>query len=129
MPIRAVKPKTRGQEAAPGEAPSVGRRAVDGAAAILGSFSFSHPSRSLAQIAQAAGLPKPSAYRIVSSLVANGLMHQSADGRYELGFRLFELGAIVQSRLVLARVAADAVQTLAAETGETVLLGQVEWSA
>jgi DNA-binding IclR family transcriptional regulator len=108
---------------------AIGPRAVDRAAAILLSFSFSQPSLSLAQLAQAARLPKPSAYRIVSSLVANGLVRQAEDGRYEPGFRLFELGAIVQSRLVLAQVAAAVVQTLAEETGETVLVTQVTWPA
>ncbi len=108
---------------------SIGPRAVDRAAAILLSFSFQQPSLTLAQLAQAAQLPKPSAYRIVSALVANGLVRQAEDGRYEPGFRLFELGAIVQSRLALAQVAADAVQTLAEETGETVLLSQVDWAA
>jgi DNA-binding IclR family transcriptional regulator len=100
---------------------------VDRAAAILLSFSFSQPSLTLAQLAQAARLPKPSAYRIVSSLVASGLVRQAEDGRYEPGFRLFELGAIVQSRLALAQVVAETVQTLAEETGETVLVTQVNW--
>jgi DNA-binding IclR family transcriptional regulator len=83
----------------------------------------------LAQLAQAARLPKPSAYRIVSSLVASGLVRQAEDGRYEPGFRLFELGAIVQSRLVLAQVVAETVQMLAEETGETVLVTQVNWAS
>jgi DNA-binding IclR family transcriptional regulator len=132
----AAKPTAHAAKRVPGkgragttkEAIPIGPRAVDRAAAILLSFSFRQPSLSLAQLAQAAQLPKPSAYRIVSSLVANGLVRQAQDGRYEPGFRLFELGAIVQSRLVLAQVAADAVQTLANETGETVLLSQVDWA-
>jgi DNA-binding IclR family transcriptional regulator len=110
------------------ETAAIGPRAVERAAAILLSFSFRQPTLSLAQLAQAAQLPKPSAYRIVSALVANGLVRQAEDGRYEPGFRLFELGAIVQSRLVLAQVVADAVQTLANETGETVLVSQVDWA-
>ncbi len=111
------------------ETAAIGPRAVDRAAAILLSFSFGQPSLSLAQLAQAARLPKPSAYRIVSSLVTNGLVRQAEDGRYEPGFRLFELGAIVQSRLVLAQVVAETVQTLAEETGETVLVTQVDWTS
>jgi DNA-binding IclR family transcriptional regulator len=119
----------RGRPTGGAKAPAtVGPRAVDRAAAILLSFSLSQPSLSLAQLAQAARLPKPSAYRIVSSLVANGLVRQAEDGRYEPGFRLFELGAIAQSRLALAQVAAGLVQTLAEETGETVLVTQVDWA-
>jgi DNA-binding IclR family transcriptional regulator len=113
----------------PGSKESNGPRLVDRAAAILLSYSFGQPLLSLAQLAEASKLPKPTAYRIVSALVANGLMRQMDDGRYELGFRLFELGSIVQSRLVLASLAEEAVQTLAAETGETVLLAQAEWSS
>jgi DNA-binding IclR family transcriptional regulator len=115
-------PPPRGKE-------NTGPRLVDRAAAILLSYSFGQPLLTLAQLAQAAKLPKPTAYRIVSALVANGLMRQTEDGRYELGFRLFELGSIVQSRLVLASLAEGAVQTLADETGETVLLAQAEWSS
>src|SRR5438067_9828843 len=115
--MRVVKKATAGRRAgAAREIGSIGPRAVDRAAAILLSFSFSQPSLSLAQVAQAARLPKPSAYRIISALVANGLVRQGEDGRYEPGFRLFELGAIAQSRLVLAQVAAELVQTLADET-------------
>jgi DNA-binding IclR family transcriptional regulator len=126
--IRAVKPARGGRRSTTArDVGSIGPRAVDRAAAILLSFSFAEPRLSLAQIAEAAHLPKPSAYRIVSSLVANGLVCQAEDGRYEPGFRLFELGSIARSRLALARVAADLVQTLAEETGETVLLTQVEW--
>src|SRR5581483_8349213 len=126
--IRVVRKAARGRAAPAKDAAAIGPRAVDRAAAILLSFSFSQPSLSLAQLAQAARLPKPSAYRIVSSLVANGLVRQAEDGRYEPGFRLFELGAIAQSRLVLAQVTADTVQTLAEETGETVLVTQVNWA-
>jgi DNA-binding IclR family transcriptional regulator len=125
--IRVVKKAGGRRTGAARETAGIGPRAVDRAAAILLSFSFSQPSLSLAQLAQAARLPKPSAYRIVSALVANGLVRQAEDGRYEPGFRLFELGSIVQSRLVLAQIAADPVQTLAEETGETVLLSQVDW--
>jgi DNA-binding IclR family transcriptional regulator len=126
--IRVVR-KTASRRAAPAKDAAIGPRAVDRAAAILLSFSFAQPSLSLAQLAQAARLPKPSAYRIVSSLVANGLVRQAEDGRYEPGFRLFELGAIVQSRLVLAQVVAETVQTLAEETGETVLVTQLNWAS
>jgi DNA-binding IclR family transcriptional regulator len=127
--IRVVKKATGGRRSGvTREIGTIGPRAVDRAAAILLSFSFSQPSLSLAQLAQAARLPKPSAYRIVSALVANGFVRQAEDGRYEPGFRLFELGSIVQSRLVLAQVAADLVGRLAEETGETVLLTQVDWA-
>src|SRR3954462_13620883 len=61
---------TTRRAAQPKDTAAIGPRAVDRAAAILLSFSFSQPSLSLAQLAQAARLPKPSAYRIVSSLVA-----------------------------------------------------------
>lgn len=118
----------RASDGAAGASP-VGARLVDRAAAILLSYSFSQPTLSLAQLAQAARLPKPTAYRIVSSLVANGLIRQTEDGRYELGFRLFELGSIAQSRLLLTNVTADAVQILGEETGETVLLAQAEWAS
>jgi DNA-binding IclR family transcriptional regulator len=127
--IRVVQKAAARRGGAAKESPAIGPRAVDRAAAILLSFSFNQPSLSLAQLAQAARLPKPSAYRIVSSLVASGLVRQAEDGRYEPGFRLFELGAIVQSRLVLAQVVAESVQTLAEETGETVLVTQVNWAS
>lgn len=56
-------------------------------------------------------------------------MTQGEDGRYALGFRLLELGAVVRESLDLVRTCVPAMERLAEASGETVILGQVDWAA
>jgi DNA-binding IclR family transcriptional regulator len=55
-------------------------------------------------------------------------MTQGEDGRYALGFRLLELGAVVRENLDLVRTCAPGMERVAEATGETVILGQVDWA-
>ena len=47
----------------------------------------------LAEIADLAGLPLPTAHRLVATLVERGYLRRQSDRRYTLGFRLVPLGA------------------------------------
>jgi IclR family acetate operon transcriptional repressor len=80
----------------------------------------------LGEIAEKSGLPKPTAHRLIQSLVSRGLMQRAPDGRYELGFRIYELGVIAQTRFSVGALARDAMEALAAETGETVILSRAD---
>lgn len=102
-------------------------RAVERACAVMNAFSLETPRLTLVDLAQRVSLPKPTAYRIASTLVKAGFMTQGEDGRYGLGPRLLELGAVVGQNLDVVRTCASAVDAIANATGETVLLAEPDW--
>lgn len=104
-------------------------RAIERACALMTAFTIDEPSLTLGELAARVELPKPTAYRIAASLVQSGFMTQSEDGRYGLGTRLMELGAIVRENLDLVQLCGPVMAALAAATGETVLLGQPDWGS
>lgn len=104
-------------------------RAVERACAVLNAFSLETPRLTLVDLAQRVSLPKPTAYRIASTLVMEGFMTQGEDGRYGLGPRLMELGAVVGQNLDVVRTCAPAVAAIAHATGETVILAEPDWEA
>jgi DNA-binding IclR family transcriptional regulator len=67
------------------------RTSLDKAIDILNAFEGPGISRSLTQIVQSTGLPKATAHRLLSTLVARGLVARH-DSRYVLGTRMFMLG-------------------------------------
>ncbi len=79
--------------------------------------------RNLEAIAAASKLPRSTAHRILSALVARRyLRHDPGDG-YRLGPVLIELGFAAQSQLQVAVVARPHMERLALESSETVHLG------
>ena len=103
-------------------------RSVERAAQLLASFTLDTPWLSLAELARRAGLPKATTHRLAAALKASGLLTQASDGRYGLGVRLLELGAIVRENLDALQLCRPAIDSVAAATGETVLLSAVDWS-
>ncbi|WP_068254086.1 IclR family transcriptional regulator [Mycobacterium sp. ACS4331] len=84
---------------------------------------LSTPSLTVAQIAEGVGMPRPSVYRLLSTLEAVGFARPTAAGnRYQLGLRLFELGQIASARNPLVNQARSAMEELARITGESVFL-------
>ncbi|WP_207782370.1 IclR family transcriptional regulator [Phytoactinopolyspora limicola] len=104
-----------------------GVRSVDRALDILTAFSAAYPRLQLRELADIVGLPKPSTHRIAVSLIERGFLRQDADGAYSLGSRLLELGGLVSNTAALAQMTRDAVNQLARETGETVLVAEADW--
>jgi DNA-binding IclR family transcriptional regulator len=102
---------------------------VERACALLSAFSPADPRLSLRELAARAGLPKPTVHRLASSLIAMGFMEHRADGRYSLGPKLGELGAVVRADLDVVSACAHAMDALAAATRETVLLVSADWQA
>jgi IclR family acetate operon transcriptional repressor len=75
----------------------------------------------LGDIALAAGVPKPSAHRILRTLLANGFLESDGAGRYPLGPRLRTLAAGVTAAQADARID-DLLADLSRNTGQTVHL-------
>lgn len=104
-------------------------RTVERACAVLSAFSSTEPRLSLRELAAHVGLPKATVHRLAGSLIATGFMEHGADGRYSLGLKLSELGALARADLDVVTVCSGVLDALAAATRETVLLASADWEA
>lgn len=115
-------------ETRPAPVERAANRSVDRASRLLSVFSLEDPALSLAELARRVELPKATVHRLASALLAGGLLTQGADGRYGLGVKMLELGAIVRENLDIVQLTRPAVEMLARASGETVLVATVDWS-
>jgi len=95
-------------------------RAVERALQILECFDDQHPERGISDIAQAVGLHKATAYRIVTTLVNYGYLEWVAESqKYRLGLELTSLGSKVIRRMDLRQEALPFMKGLVQEWDET----------
>ncbi|MEW6402580.1 MAG: IclR family transcriptional regulator [Chloroflexota bacterium] len=95
-------------------------RAVERALQIMRCFDDEHPERGISEIAQAVGLHKATAHRIVTTLVNYGYLERVADGqKYRLGLELPNLGYKVIRRMDLRREAYPFMKQLVEQWDET----------
>lgn len=95
-------------------------RAVERALQILGCFDDEHPERGISDIAQAVGLHKATAHRIVTTLVNYGFLERMVDDqKYRLGLELPNLGYKVLRHMDLRREALPFMKQLVEEWDET----------
>lgn len=89
-----------------------------------------YPELSLAEIAELDNMPKPTAYRLVSSLEASGFLvktrHTSHDVKYRMGLKLLELGSLVAQQLDYRGIALPYMKRLNLELKETVHLAVLD---
>jgi DNA-binding IclR family transcriptional regulator len=78
--------------------------------------------RSLRALADASGLPRPTAHRLLVSLEAHRLVTRDPAGVFRLGPRLTELAAVAGPELDLASVAGPVLDRLHQASGESVQL-------
>jgi IclR family transcriptional regulator, KDG regulon repressor len=98
-----------------------GLSSVRNAARLLRAFAPTDRDLGVSELATRLGLPKSSVHRLLTTLAAEGLVERTApNGRYRLGLRLYELGAIVSSHLDLHEVVSPYLDDLRNRTGETV---------
>ncbi|MFJ4028922.1 IclR family transcriptional regulator [Paenarthrobacter sp. NPDC089989] len=75
---------------------------------------------SLAGVVRESGLTRPTAYRLLTSLAAEGLVeHEEATGKWVLGPEVFLLGSVAAARFPMEELARPSLRRLAAETGES----------
>ncbi len=94
---------------------------------MLSAFTAAEPRLGLGELADRVGLPKATVHRLAGSLVALGFMRHGEDGRYALGLRLSELGALARADLDVVTACSVILDELAAATGESVMLAAVDW--
>jgi IclR family KDG regulon transcriptional repressor len=99
-------------------------RAVERAMQILSAFDSEHEDRGVSEIAQATGLHKATAHRIMMTLLNGGFLERAPDGeRFRLGIRVVELGLGALRGLDLRRAAFPYMQQLVERFDETCDLG------
>jgi IclR family acetate operon transcriptional repressor len=96
---------------------------VDRAASILECFSRATPELSLPQISSRLGLPKATAFRILTNLVRHGLLeHNAAANLYMLGFGTLRLSDGLLQSLEIRTHARPVMQLVRDAVNETVVL-------
>ena len=93
------------------------------ALALLGAFDEEHRRLTLTELAQRAGLPLPTAHRLVAELVAWGALSRTASGRYVVGRRLWDVGLLAPVQTGLRQLASPYLHDLYGATLATVHLG------
>jgi DNA-binding IclR family transcriptional regulator len=102
----------------PGSNPTVTSKAL----ALLAAFDATHPELTLTEMAQRAGLTLSTAQRRAAELVDWGALERTASGSYQIGLRLWEVGALAPRAMTLVDVAIPFMQDLYVITREHALL-------
>jgi DNA-binding IclR family transcriptional regulator len=120
---KAAVPARRRAGSAPRRA-AVRIQALDRAERLLDIVARHHATGiPLARLAPEAGLHRSTAFTLLSSMVALGLLEPPAEGvGYRLGVKHLARGLVVQRGLGLMACAGDALRALCRATGETVNL-------
>lgn len=90
---------------------------------ILRLFSEESETLGVKEIAERLALPPSSVHRTLEPLVALGLVERAPLRRYRIGTELYRIAARIETRFELIATAKPLVAELAAESGETCLLG------
>lgn len=97
-------------------------QSLDRAFLLIDIIANSNENLSLKKITELADLPKPTTYRILSSLEAWGYVELDERKGYKLGVKFLQLGAQVQEDLDIRKVARPYLKKLNDLTKETVFL-------
>ena len=92
------------------------------ALALVGAFDEEHRRLGLTELASRAGLPVPTAHRLVGELVAWGALARQDDGSYVIGRRLWALGLLAPVNTDLVATASPFLHDLFGATHATVHL-------
>jgi DNA-binding IclR family transcriptional regulator len=90
--------------------------------AVLGAFTRERPALTLSEISRAVAVPLSTAHRLVAELCAWGGLERDEDGRYRIGLRIWELGALAPRGLGLREAALPFMEDLYEVTHENVQL-------
>lgn len=89
---------------------------------ILGLFSDDRLSVSAADVADALGCARSTAYRYLQTLVSTSFLEDAPEGGFRLGIRVMELARLARRGYGLAEIARPVMHRLAHQVSETVLL-------
>lgn len=103
--------------------------AIDKALAVLESLEAAGGRQSLAETTAATGLPKPTVYRILSTLERHSFVRKLPDKNYTFGARIIALGIFAASQNSLLIAARPLLDRLVGSCGETIHLGVLDGTA
>ncbi len=93
---------------------------------VLDAFSAERPELSLTELSRRAALPLTTAHRLVAELVCWGALERAEDGRYRIGLRLWEVGALAPRGLGLRESAMPFLEDLYEVTRQNVQLAVLD---
>ena len=100
------------------------------ASRILSLYSFDKPRFGISEISRALNLHKGTVQGLVRTLTAEGFLQQDPETRkYELGFKIYELGVILAGTLEINQKAVHHAQQLAKKTQHLVRIGILDKSS
>ncbi len=122
----SAEPGTAAEAAAEGaetrERPGYRVEALAKGLRLLSLFDEKRPAWRVSDLAAAAELPMPTAYRVIMTLAAEGYLDRLTNGDYRPGVRTLTLGTAALRSLDLVAIATPRLQELGMSTGETVNL-------
>ncbi|MDY0407522.1 IclR family transcriptional regulator [Virgibacillus soli] len=93
---------------------------------LLDLFTEEQPEWSLKDISKQSGIPKPTAYRLLTTLESGNFVFKMKttehDSRYRLGLKLLEMGQLVSEQLEVRKIALPFMQMLANDINEVIHL-------
>ena len=92
---------------------------VQKAAQVLRLFTPAQPEWGVTEVAAVLDIPKSGAYALLRTLAAEGLLQRTPNGRYRLGWSLFELSQTLLETSCLLQAARPVMEELVAGWGET----------
>ncbi|MEU5381121.1 IclR family transcriptional regulator [Streptomyces sp. NPDC005968] len=90
---------------------------------LLDLFTVAAPVWGVSEVAVSLGIPRSTAHSLLTGLTEIGLLQARRRGRYELGWRAFELGEVHRSSSALIPAAHPVMEDFVRRLGETVCLG------
>jgi IclR family pca regulon transcriptional regulator len=100
-------------------------QSVERAFSILETFDEQHPARTAADIAEAAGLARPTTYRMLQTLRRLGYV-RNVNGRFEVTPRVLRLGSGYLGRDSLAARAQPTLDAISERLGEHIAIGVID---
>src|SRR5699024_6438914 len=101
-------------------------QSVRKALGLLDLFTEERPEITLKEIAELSGIPKPTVYRLLTTLETCGFLYKMKDtehdSRYRMGLKLLELGQMVSNQLKLRDISLPYMEQLAGDINEVIHL-------
>lgn len=101
----------------------MGLKSITKAVNVINLLADADTPMSLTEMSNELGIAKSTLHAIVATLLEEEYLAQDSDtNKYELGFRLFEIGSQFSRKLNISRIAMPYMQNLAKKTNETIHL-------
>jgi IclR family KDG regulon transcriptional repressor len=126
--MKRTNPAVAGAQssAAPDDADRSAIKSLRKAMALLNVIAEADRPLTIAAVAMKAGIPRPTAYRVIQTLVGAGFVAQDGqDGRLSIGFAVLPLASSLLDRNRMRVEALPHLQALAQKSGERANLGML----